>query len=143
VGKRYILGAVPILLASSAYAQSAPAPAPAPQPIIEDPCKSRDADDILVCGNRQADKAYRLPPLNEGFDPWGTVESVSRERHQLLGPETAGNGSCSTVGAGGWTGCDIANIKKAEQMGRRIGVGTARFRVGVQPERQSPGGPPR
>ncbi|HEY0044241.1 MAG TPA: hypothetical protein VGB62_06795 [Allosphingosinicella sp.] len=137
MAKRHVSGALALLIASAAQGQTPPAPAPAPQPIIEDPCKSRDSEDILVCGNRQADNAYRLPPLNDGFDPWGTTESVSRERHQLLGPETAGNGSCSTVGAGGWTGCDIANIKKAEQMGRRIGVGTARFRVGVQPERDS------
>ena len=140
MAKRHLLGATALLLAASgAYAQTAPTAAPAPAPIVEDPCKSRDSQDILVCGNRRADEAYRLPPGDEGFDPWGTTESVSRERHRLLGPETAGNGSCSTVGGGGWTGCGVANIKKAEQMGRRTGIGSGRISAGVQVGRKTYG----
>ena len=142
MAKRHAFSALAVLLAApAAYAQTAPAPATAitPQPMVEDPCKSRDTQDILICGDRRADEAYRLPPGDEGFDPWGTTESVSRERHRLLGPETAGNGSCSTVGGGGWTGCGVANIKKAEQMGRRTGIGSGRISAGVQVGRKAYG----
>ena len=138
MAKLHLLGTMMLLLGAQAgQAQIPPAPVPAPAPIVEDPCTSRDSEDILVCGNRRADEAYRLPPATDGFDPWGTTESVSRERHRLLGPESAGNGSCTTVGPGGWTGCDVANIKKAEQMGRRIGIGSARMSAGVQVGRKS------
>ena len=115
--------------AGAAAAQPVP-DAQAPR-IVED-CPERDGKEILVCGQRDRDAAYRLPPKDEGFDPWGNVESVSRERNRLLGPLVAGSGTCSAVGPGGWTGCDVEVIKRAEQQGKRVGIGTGGVEIGVQ-----------
>ena len=76
---------------------------------------------------------------SEGFDPWGGTDSVSRERNKLLGPGPAGNGSCTVVGPGGWTGCDIAVIKQAEQQGKRVGIGSGRASVALQVGRKKVG----
>ena len=120
------------LLASGAHAQ-APAPAadPQPAPIVED-CSNRKEGELVVCGKRNPDAEYRLPADDTPFDPWGTTESVSRERNRLLGPIAAANGTCTTVGPGGWTGCDVEVIKRAQQQGKRVGIGNSRASVGLQ-----------
>jgi hypothetical protein len=127
---------VHLLLLAAANAGEAPAEAPAAQvaPRIVELCADvRGEEEILVCGHPQADAPYRLPPQPDlGFDPRGDVASVSRERNALLGPGPAGLGSCSTVGSGGWTGCDVIAIEKAEEQGKRIGVGTGGVRIGLQ-----------
>lgn len=62
--------------------------------------------EIVVCADEEPAKSpYRLPlpvPLVEGSRE--TI-SPSRERNALLDYELGGTGSCSTVGAGGATGC--------------------------------------
>ena len=127
-----------VLLSGGAFAQ-APTPAAGPQPkrIVED-CRDRQEGELVVCGKRNPDSDYRLPPGDAPFDPWGDVESVSRERHRLLGPIAAATGTCTTVGPGGWTGCDVEAIKRAEQQGKRVGVGAAgRARIGLHVGRKS------
>ena len=100
-------------------------------PELQD-CGASDADaDVVVCGRRSELDKYRLPPSDDRFDPYGEMESVSRQRHRLMGPDVAaGIGSCSTVGPGGWTGCDVQVIKRAEQQGKRVGVGSVGLQVG-------------
>ena len=95
-------------------------------------CSERDGEAIVVCGKRNPGVAYRLPPSDRAFDPWGDVESVSRERNRLLGPLAAGSGTCSAVGPGGWTGCDVEVIKRAEQQGKRVGIGSGGVDIGLQ-----------
>jgi hypothetical protein len=112
-----------------------------PTPVAEAPriverCDKADQE-ILVCGNRDAPEPYRLPPEPEGFDPRGAIDSVSRERNKLLGTGPAGNGSCTVVGPGGWTGCDIAVIKQAEQQGTRVGIGSGKASIGLHMGRKS------
>lgn len=75
-------------------------------------------EEIVVCGDREVRSPYRLPP-SQRFDPAGSVDSVSRERHRLYEQGESGIGSCSTVGPGGWTGCMSKRWKEArEQWGR-------------------------
>ena len=82
----------------------------------EDECRAGAADaEIVVCARRRNDERYRLPIRPEGFDPHGTTQSVSRERHSLYEMGEAGIGSCSTVGPGGWTGCMLQTFRVAEQ----------------------------
>jgi hypothetical protein len=94
--------------------------------IVED-CR-RDPSEIVVCSRPTQLSPYRLPP-QEGFDPDGPIDSVSRERHRLMDVGAVGIGSCSTVGPGGWTGCDAIQWKEQHQQKD----GNARVWFGVKP----------
>ncbi len=128
------LGCTLLALASAtpAAAQDAAPADAAGAPRIVERCGGKSEEEILVCGDAGAPEPYRLPPQDQRFDPWGDIDSVSRERNKLLGPGPAGNGSCTTVGPGGWTGCDIAVIKQAEQQGKRVGIGNGKASIGLQ-----------
>jgi hypothetical protein len=94
-----------------------PAPAHAQtriQVIAPDCERSRGGDEIVVCGQREERSRYRIPePPDTGFDPSGTIESVSRERNALTEPgAAAGIGSCTNVGPGGWTGCRAQEFRR-------------------------------
>jgi hypothetical protein len=78
-------------------------------------------DEIVVCGRGDSSR-YRLPPARRGFDPNGPVDSVALERHRLMDVGASGIGSCSTVGAGGWTGCWARAVRQSELQGRRTGL---------------------
>jgi hypothetical protein len=126
-----------LLLVAPAVPAAAQVAAPAAEaPRIVERCDPSEAE-ILVCGDPDAPQPYRLPPQPEGFDPRGGIDSVSRERNKLLGTGPAGNGSCTTVGPGGWTGCDIAVIKQAEQQGTRVGIGSGKASIGLHMGRKT------
>ncbi|WP_372915434.1 hypothetical protein [Sandarakinorhabdus sp.] len=78
----------------------------------------RRPDEIVVCADREpARSPYRAPlQVLRGFGERGTA-SVSAERNRLLGPDAGSLGSCSAMGAGGWTGCKykefIDNVNQA------------------------------
>ncbi|HEY0147858.1 MAG TPA: hypothetical protein VGB70_02525 [Allosphingosinicella sp.] len=135
---RLLLLLAPFGWPAPAFAQGAEPPVLA-APAVVVPC-DRSGNAIVVCGNPDAPEPYRLPPrADPGFDPWGGIDSVSRERHKLLGTGPAGIGSCTTVGPGGWTGCDIQVINQAEQQGKRVGIGTSRASIGLQVGRKKVG----
>ena len=97
-------------------------------------------EEIVVCGRRDGRSPYRVPEVDQGFDPGGTVDSVSRERHRLLDLGATGIQSCSTVGPGGWTGCDLIRWREAqEQYGGGAGRGEGGTSVRLGP--LSVGGP--
>jgi hypothetical protein len=98
-------------------AQSATPPTPPPTltgPLAAQACQP-DPDDITVCGRRNRGDGYRVPPPPDGFDPGGTVDSVSRERHRMLDVGAVGTQSCSAVGPGGWTGCVFNDWRRADE----------------------------
>jgi hypothetical protein len=111
-----------LLLLSQAAAPTDPAPTLI-GPLVTPACRS-NRDDITICGRRDGVGGYRLPE-QDGFDPSGTVDSVSRERHRLLDVGATGIGSCSTVGPGGWTGCMLNTWREADEQwaGRNHGNG--------------------
>jgi hypothetical protein len=75
--------------------------------------------EVVVCGEREARSPYRIPEPPERFDPNGTVQSVSRERHSLYEVGESGLYSCGNVGPGGHTGCDFRRFKqRLEQHGK-------------------------
>lgn len=87
-----------------------------------DPCKAAQrAGGIVVCGRTEQERQqrFRLPRGDGGFDPRGSVDSISRERHRLIDGDGASTdltrGSCSAVGAGGWTGCMIKGWRERDQ----------------------------
>jgi hypothetical protein len=101
-------------------------PAAGPQlggQIIHKCRQDSDTAEAVVCGSRER-SPYRVPPSADRFDPYGSTASVSRERHQLYEHGASGIGSCSTVGPGGWTGCDWIKWKdEAEQKDGNAKVG--------------------
>ncbi|HEX9931506.1 MAG TPA: hypothetical protein VGB08_01550 [Allosphingosinicella sp.] len=111
------LAAAPLAQAS-AQAPAAAVPA-VPQPLIPDCADETTAEEIVVCGPSSR-SPYRLMPPPEGFDPRGGIDGVSRERHRLIDVGAAGIHSCSTVGPGGWTGCDLRRWREAHE--QRAGI---------------------
>ena len=100
--------------------QAAPVEAPriVPDGRCERPADNLSEEELVVCGRRIEPDRYRLPIRPNRFDPKGAVDSVSRERHRLIQEGDAGIGSCSTVGAGGFTGCFHRSTKRrCEQEG--------------------------
>jgi hypothetical protein len=88
-----------------------------------DPCAaSRHESGITVCARskEETDRRFRLPQMpDRGFDPLGSIDSVSRERHRLIDGDGANTdltrGSCSAAGASGWTGCQIKKWGEMDQ----------------------------
>lgn len=76
-------------------------------------CPKGEPGEIVVCADPDPPKSpYRLPlPTLPEVGARGTA-SVSRERNALLEPGPGGIGSCSTAGAGGWTGCSYGDFKR-------------------------------
>jgi hypothetical protein len=101
-----------LLLLAQAAAPADPAPS-LTGPLVTRACRP-NRDDITICGRRNDAESYRVP-APDGFDPSGTVDSVSRERHRLLDVGASGIGSCSTVGPGGWTGCMLNTWREADE----------------------------
>jgi hypothetical protein len=100
-----------ILLALAAVAEP-------PLPALGDGCAPK-GDEIVVCRRRDAGERFRLPLRDQGFDPDGPIDSVSRERHRLIdadgGAPDYTRGSCSAVGASGATGCTVKGWREGEQ----------------------------
>jgi hypothetical protein len=103
-----------LLVAQAANTEPAAAPA-APFTASACPRNRAPPDDITVCGRHDPGNGYRLPPAPEGFDPGGTIDSVSRERHRMLDVGAVGTQSCSAVGPGGWTGCEFNDWRHADE----------------------------
>ena len=99
-----------LFIASAALAQGEPESAKLR--IVKDECAAAGpAEDIVVCGSRERNSPYRLPKLNDRFDPNGPVDSVGRERVRLMQGDESGIGSCSNRGPGGMTGCWLQGVK--------------------------------
>jgi hypothetical protein len=79
--------------------------------IVKEDCATRPSGEIVVCGTRDRTSPYRLPKLQDGFDPRGPVDSVARERARLMQGDESGIGSCSNRGPGGMTGCWLQAVK--------------------------------
>jgi hypothetical protein len=109
-----------VLVAASAAAQQPGVPAPeaaaaAPagaeprvnQLIVygDDPCPAGDNEEIIVCARLPEDDRFRIPPdLRENAnDP--VNQSWANRAVELSYAGRTGTDSCSTVGAGGFTGC--------------------------------------
>jgi hypothetical protein len=124
----YIAALLSVGLAGHASAQDA-APAALPEDIKvnqliiygDDPCpKSTDPDEIVVCHKLDESERFRIPPnLRDDSDDPASQSWASRARElQYVG--ASGIGSCSTAGAGGFTGClnQIITNAKAERAQR-------------------------
>jgi hypothetical protein len=79
----------------------------------QDPCPRGQGDEIVVCARKPESERYRIPE-NLRSDPNNPANQAWANRAQSL--EYAGRsgiGSCSPVGAGGWTGCFNQLVREA------------------------------
>jgi len=93
--------------------------------VAEQMCRSPEtgSGEVVVCGRRNRDEAYRMPGRNGPFDPSGPMESVAREHMRWGEGGEAGIGSCGPVGPGGWTGCLVRQWERQRaqtQYGKNI-----------------------
>ncbi len=77
----------------------------------KDECpKSTNPDEIIVCARRPEEERYRIPKEIREQEKAAAIareDNVGANRAALASgrPSATGIGSCSTVGAGGGTGC--------------------------------------
>ncbi len=76
----------------------------------EDPCpKADNPDEIIVCARRPEEERYRIPKDVREQEKAAVArqDNVGAQRTELASGRSSatGIGSCSTVGAGGMTGC--------------------------------------
>lgn len=105
---------------------AAPAPALAQRANVaeiivygNDPCPRSTDDQVVVCARRPEAERYRLPPK---YRPDGTPQETESWANKSQVLETVGDtgiNSCSAVGPGGFTGCEIQVIKQAKQQRRQ------------------------
>lgn len=120
------------LVAAAAALLAVPAPAQQPGPVIEDvkinqliiygedACPPSTDDTIIVCARKPEADRYRIPEnlRRNRNDP--ASRSWSDRAIELSYVGRTGTQSCSTVGAGGFTGCfdQLAGAWRAERDGR-------------------------
>lgn len=78
----------------------------------DDPCPASAGDEITVCARKPESERYRIPAPLRGIDQ-PQAEAWS---NKVLAYETVGKfgtNSCSSVGAGGFTGCTQQMIQRA------------------------------
>jgi hypothetical protein len=86
----------------------------------DDPCPGSTDDEIIVCARKPESDRYRIPE-NLRRNPNDPANRSWHERAiELSYVGRSGTQSCSTVGAGGWTGCfdQLAGAWRAEREGR-------------------------
>lgn len=113
-------------VATAAGFAALPAPALAQQGNIaeivvygNDPCPRSTDDQVVVCARRPEAERYRLPPK---LRPSGTrqqTEAWANKAHVLETVGSTGINSCSPVGPGGFTGCELQVINEARQQRRQ------------------------
>jgi hypothetical protein len=116
---RFSLIAGLLLTPASAHAQTVQQPRIYRDCAAEARAAQARGGEPIVCGDREARSPYRLPEQPDRFDPYGDVQSVSRERHSLYEVGESGLYSCGNVGPGGHTGCGFRRFKQSlEQHGK-------------------------
>ncbi|MFM9851920.1 MAG: hypothetical protein ACKVOJ_03790 [Sphingomonadaceae bacterium] len=105
-------------------------PAVAEKPLITifpgDPCP---AGNICVVGNER--DRYRIPKLLRETKPSPQSTSWAVRQQATLATGKSGQGSCSTAGSGGWTGCwkEYMDAARAEAKARKAETADAEAKI--------------
>ncbi len=87
-----------------------------------DKCPTNSSgEEIVVCVRRSERERFRIPKELRDVEPTRDGESWATRVGDNLNAGATGIGSCSTVGAGGQTGCFVqrANAARAERRARQ------------------------
>ncbi len=78
----------------------------------DDPCPASSGDEITVCARKPESERFRIPEPLRGIDrPQSEAWSNKVLAYETVG--RFGTNSCSSVGAGGFTGCTQQLIQRA------------------------------
>lgn len=84
-----------------------------------DPCPRSTDDQVVVCARRPEAERYRIPEKLRQNGTRQQNESWASRSKVLETVGDTGTNSCSPVGPGGHTGCEIQVIKEARQQRRQ------------------------
>ena len=90
-----------------------------------DPCPRSTDDQVVVCARKPESERYRIP---EKLRPSGTrqqKEAWASRATEIMTVGATGTNSCSPVGPGGFTGCEMKLIKEARTQRRQQAEDTA------------------
>ena len=79
-----------------------------------DPCPRQADDEVVVCVRRPAEERYRIPQAYRPSGDRQESQSWANQQQDLRTVGATGIGSCSEVGPGGHTGCQLQQIRRAE-----------------------------
>lgn len=100
----------------------------------DDPCPQGAADEIVVCARLPDNDRYRIPKDLRGDPNSPAVQSWANRARTLETVGASGINSCSTAGAGGFTGCFAQLARKAKEE-RETMLGSATWADAVAAER--------
>lgn len=114
-----LFAATAFFIAAQAPAQDAPAAQTGDDKINQliiygdDKCPESAGDEIVVCARMDEADRYRIPTSlrSDPNDPRNQAMSERIKAYEYVG--ASGTMSCSPSGAGGFTGCGLAEINKA------------------------------
>ena len=113
------LVSIALMLSVQASAQDAPAAKPGDEKINQliiygdDKCPESVGDEIVVCARMGEADRYRIPSSLRGNPNDPRNEAMSERIKSYEYVAASGTMSCSPSGAGGFTGCGLAEINKA------------------------------
>jgi hypothetical protein len=111
--------AIMLVLSMPAMAQDSPATQPGDEKINqlivygEDKCPESKGDEIVVCARMDEADRYRIPSSLRGDPNDPRNQAVSERIKSYEYVAASGIMSCSTSGAGGFTGCGLSEINRA------------------------------
>jgi hypothetical protein len=93
----------------------------------DDQCPTSNNEEIIVCRRLPEQERFRIPmDLREGtLTPDSTAGAVRNQRIVDKDVAADGIGSCSTVGAGGATGCFMQNVRRNREQRQADGEAPA------------------
>lgn len=81
----------------------------------DDPCPSSPEGEIVVCARKPESERYRIPEALRKSRPVPDAQSWAARARSMEYIGKTGTNSCSTSGAGGWTGCYRELMRQARE----------------------------
>src|SRR5206468_2500565 len=84
-----------------------------------DPCPRSTDDQVVVCARKPETERYRIPEKLRSSGTRQQKEAWASRATEIMTVGATGTNSCSPVGPGGFTGCEMKLIKEARTQRRQ------------------------